>query len=75
MENRLCVKCKEEINPLRLKALPDTFTCVECSTVGAKKSKTVMYGEKDDTWTDIVIVDDGGDDFIESRMLEDEEEE
>ena len=30
------------------------------------------YGEqreKDDTWTDIVIVDNGGDDFIESRML------
>jgi hypothetical protein len=73
METKLCIKCKGEIPQLRLKALPNTFTCVECSTVGAKKSKTVMYGQKDDTWTDIIIVDDGGDDFIESRNLDEEE--
>ena len=69
----MCIRCKEEINPLRLKALPNTFTCVECSTVGAKKSKTVMYEEKDDTWTDIVIVEGKDDDFIESRNLDEEE--
>ena len=32
-----------------------------------------MYGQKDDTWTDIIIVEDGGDDFIESRNLDEEE--
>ena len=73
METKLCVKCKEEIPPLRLKALPNTFTCVECSTVGAKKSKTVMYGQKDDTWTDIIIVEGNDDDFIETRNLDEEE--
>ena len=29
----ICVKCKEVINPLRIKALPNTKTCVSCSTV------------------------------------------
>ena len=28
-----CIKCSKEINPLRLKALPETKTCVNCSTV------------------------------------------
>jgi RNA polymerase-binding transcription factor DksA len=28
-----CVKCKETINPLRVKALPNTRVCVKCSSV------------------------------------------
>ena len=58
MENNKCIKCKEAINPLRLKALPGTKTCVECSTVGAKSGVPVMFGSKDHTWTDLVIMEE-----------------
>ena len=27
-----CCKCSKEINPLRIKALPEAKTCVNCST-------------------------------------------
>jgi hypothetical protein len=56
-EERKCIKCKEVINPLRLKALPTAKTCVECSTTGAKRGVPMMYGEKDHTWTDMVIME------------------
>jgi hypothetical protein len=56
-EERKCLKCREAINPLRLKALPTAKTCVECSTTGAKRGVPMMYGEKDHTWTDMVIMD------------------
>jgi len=57
MENKKCIKCKQEINPLRVKALPNTKTCVNCSTVGAKRGIPMMFGEKDNTWTDMVIME------------------
>ena len=57
IEERKCIKCREAINPLRLKALPTAKTCVECSTTGAKRGVPMMYGEKDHTWTDMVIMD------------------
>ena len=56
IESRKCIKCKEEINPLRIKALPSAKTCVECSTTGAKRGVPMMFGEKDHTWTDMVIM-------------------
>ena len=58
MESKDCIKCKEPINPLRLKALPGTNTCVECSTVGAKRGVPVMFGSKDHTWTDLVVMEE-----------------
>ena len=57
MENRICVYCKQEINPLRLKALPNVKTCVDCSTTGANRGVPMMFGEKDHTWTDMVIME------------------
>jgi hypothetical protein len=57
IEERICVKCREAINPLRLKALPTAKTCVECSTTGAKRGVPMMYGEKDHTWTDMIIME------------------
>jgi hypothetical protein len=57
IEERKCLKCKEVINPLRLKALPTARTCVECSTTGAKRGVPIMFGEKDHTWTDMVIME------------------
>ena len=65
MENKLCVKCRQEINPLRLKALPTAKTCVDCSTTGAKRGVPMMFGEKDHTWTDIVIMESDEFDRIE----------
>jgi hypothetical protein len=53
-----CISCKEEINPLRLKALPNTKTCVNCSTTSPKRGVIMTYGDKDNTWNDISIVDD-----------------
>jgi hypothetical protein len=57
IEERKCVKCKEVINPLRLKALPTAKTCVECSTTGAKRGMPVMFGDKDNTWVDVVLME------------------
>jgi hypothetical protein len=57
MENRICIKCREVIHPLRVKALPTTKTCVDCSTTGAKRGVPMMFGEKDNTWTDMVIME------------------
>jgi hypothetical protein len=57
MENRICVYCKQEINPLRLKALPTAKTCVDCSTTGAKRGMPVMFGDKDNTWVDVVLME------------------
>jgi hypothetical protein len=57
MESRLCIKCRHEINPLRIKALPSAKTCVECSTTGAKRGVPMMFGEKDHTWTDIILME------------------
>lgn len=56
-ESRICIKCREEIHPLRVKALPTTKTCVGCSTTGAKRGVPIMFGEKDHTWTDMVIME------------------
>jgi hypothetical protein len=65
MESRTCIKCKQEINPLRVKVLPNTKTCVDCSTVGAKKGVSMVFGEKDHTWNDMVILDANEADRIE----------
>ena len=53
-----CIHCQEEINPLRLKALPSTKTCVGCSTTGAKRGVIVTLGEKDHTCNEIMFLED-----------------
>lgn len=53
-----CIHCQEEINPLRLKALPGTRTCVGCSTTGAKKGIIVTLGEKDHTCNEVMFLED-----------------
>jgi len=57
MDNRDCIKCKQQINPLRVKALPNTLTCVGCSTIGAKIAVPMTFGEKDHTWNDVVFME------------------
>ncbi len=56
--NRLCIKCQEEINPLRIKALPSAKTCVDCSTEGAKRGRILTLGSGDHTYNEIEILDE-----------------
>jgi len=65
-----CIHCKNPINPLRIKAIPGTKTCVDCSTTGAKRGITTMFGSKDDTWTDVVFMEQDQYDKIEKTHKE-----
>jgi hypothetical protein len=56
--NKPCIFCGEEIHPMRLKALPLTKTCVNCSKTGSKKAVTVSLGEGDHNYNDIVILNE-----------------
>ena len=58
MDKRFCTVCGDEINPLRVKALPDTKTCVNHSTVGAKRGRILTLGEGDHTYNEIEILDE-----------------
>jgi RNA polymerase-binding transcription factor DksA len=51
-----CYKCGEPIPEGRLKAIPTTKVCVECSGVSKKRSVTITGGEGEDTYNDIVIM-------------------
>lgn len=49
-----CRKCNEEINPLRIKALPDTKTCVKCSTTQAWYVRNIISGKTEYAETEII---------------------
>lgn len=66
--SKLCKSCGEEIHPGRLKALPTTTTCVECSTTGRKAGVTVTLGEGDHTYNEIIIMEH--DDFVKYKEVE-----
>ena len=51
-----CVKCNFTINPLRIKALPNTKVCVDCSSTGCYKAVTTTNGTGDHTWNDLKIM-------------------
>ena len=52
-----CSKCKEEIPEGRLKALPGATTCVNCSNSRMKRSVSVVKGEGEDTFNDLIIME------------------
>lgn len=52
-----CVKCGSEIPEARMKVLPLTKTCVNCSETGRKSGMTVQLGEGDHTFNEILILD------------------
>jgi hypothetical protein len=54
--SRNCIKCKIEIPEKRLLALPDTTTCVNCSTTSAYRAVTITCGEGEDTWQETKIM-------------------
>ena len=49
-----CCKCSVEINPLRVKALPDTRTCVKCSDVERNYVRTIISGKT--TYSEIEVI-------------------
>jgi len=49
-----CIKCYEDINPLRIKALPDTKTCVKCSSVGRWYVRNVISGKTTYAETEVI---------------------
>ena len=49
-----CSRCTEEINPLRLKALPGTKTCVKCSTTSAWYVRNVISGKTTYCETEVI---------------------
>lgn len=54
---QVCIKCSNEIPEGRLKALPGTKTCVNCSTSKMKRPVILLCGEGEDTYNDIAILD------------------
>lgn len=54
--NGKCVKCGVGIHPLRIKALPNTKVCVDCSSTGCYKAVTTINGTGDHTWNDLKIM-------------------
>ena len=65
-----CVRCGNEINPLRVKALPNTKICIGCAegSVKRKVGITTVNGTGDHTYNDIVIVDE---DQLQGQQYED----
>jgi len=50
----ICVKCHDEIQPGRLKALPNSKTCVKCSTTEAWYVRNVIAGKTEYMETEII---------------------
>tara|TARA_B100000497_G_C7629618_1_gene378381 strand:- start:534 stop:764 length:231 start_codon:yes stop_codon:yes gene_type:complete len=50
----ICVKCHDEIQPGRLKALPNSKTCVKCSTTSAWYVRNVISGKTEYMETEII---------------------
>lgn len=49
-----CNRCNSEIHPLRLKVLPDTTTCVNCSTTSKWYVRNVITGKTTYCETEII---------------------
>ena len=49
-----CNICFNEINPLRLKALPDTKTCVECSSTSRWYVRNIISGKTEYAETEVI---------------------
>jgi len=49
-----CTKCGNIINPLRVKAIPGTKVCVNCSTTKAWYVRNVISGKTEYAETEII---------------------
>ena len=55
--SRKCITCGIEIDPRRIKILPQTQTCTQHSTAEKKVAVTVQMGEGDHTWIETYAVE------------------
>ncbi len=51
---KLCVICRDEIHPLRMKILPNTNRCVKCSNTDRVYGHTIISGKN--TYSEIQLV-------------------
>ena len=49
-----CIKCREEIHPLRIKAIPSTKTCVSCSDTSRWYVRNVISGKTTYAETEVI---------------------
>ena len=49
-----CIKCREEIHPLRIKAIPSTKTCVSCSDTSRWYVRNVISGNTTYAETEVI---------------------
>lgn len=74
--SKFCKGCNKKIPLMRIKALPNTLTCVNCSDINMKSCITVLKGniDRDDTWVDIIFIDGKNNDspFLDIQDLEEE---
>ena len=49
-----CIKCQEEIPPLRLEAVPGTKTCVQCSSTSRWYVRNVISGKTTYAETEVI---------------------
>ena len=49
-----CIKCQEEIPPLRLEAVPGTKTCVQCSSTSRWYVRSVISGKTTYAETEVI---------------------
>ena len=65
MKNKNDLKIIPCVSPTCIELMPELRlikfgykVCVKCSTVKAKRGIPVMFGSKDHTWTDLVVMED-----------------
>ena len=51
-----CTKCRNPIQEARMKALPNTRTCVKCSNVGKWYTRPVITGKT--TYSEVEVIKD-----------------
>ena len=63
-----CISCNQVIPSQRLKALPNTTRCVNCSTAQPKGGISITRGEGDHTYTETIIMEH--DEYVEYKKIE-----
>lgn len=51
-----CIKCGESIHPKRLQILPQTKTCVKCSSTDKLVGVPIAVGKGEEIYTDLNIM-------------------
>jgi predicted metal-binding protein len=70
-----CIVCDELIPEGRLKALPTTKVCINCSHTGKKRGLPVQFGKGDHTYIETILLDEEEyEQYYNSKLKKDERE-